>query len=49
MKAAWLHRGQPWPEGLTGQPDYVIGSLGELTGILKLLQEYCPPENNLAV
>ena len=36
MKAAWLHRGHPWPEGLTGGPDYVIGALGELAGILGL-------------
>lgn len=38
MKAAWLHRGQPWPEGLAGQPDFVIGSLEELAGILGLPQ-----------
>ncbi len=36
MKAAWLHRGHPWPEGLAGEPGYVIGSLGELAGILGL-------------
>lgn len=40
MKAAWLHRGQPWPEGLEGQPDFVIASLGELAGILHLAQKY---------
>jgi putative hydrolase of the HAD superfamily len=36
MKAAWLHGGHPWPEGLAGEPDFVIGSLGELAGILGL-------------
>ena len=36
MKAAWLHRGQPWPQELAGAPDFVIGSLGELTGVLGL-------------
>ena len=36
MKAAWLHRGYPWPEGLAGEPDYVIGALGEVAGILGL-------------
>ena len=40
MKAAWLHRGQPWPTGLAGEPDYVIGSLGEVAGILHLTQKY---------
>jgi len=34
MKAAWLHRNQPWPEELAEQPDFVLGSLGELAGIL---------------
>jgi putative hydrolase of the HAD superfamily len=49
MKAAWLHRGQPWPEELAGQPDFVIGSLGELAGILGLPQKYHSAENSLAV
>ena len=39
MKAAWLHRGQPWPEELAGAPDFVLGSLGELAGILGLSQK----------
>lgn len=39
MKAAWLHRGHPWPEGLTGEPDFVIGSLEEVAGILGLLRK----------
>ena len=34
MKAAWLHRGHPWPPGLSSRPDYTIGSLSELTAIL---------------
>ena len=34
LKAAWLHRGQPWPAGLGGGPDYTLGSLGELAAIL---------------
>lgn len=34
MRAAWLHRGHPWPEELAGTPDFVVGSLGELTDIL---------------
>ena len=34
MRAAWLHQGHAWPEGLAGAPDFVIGSLGELTDIL---------------
>jgi len=34
MKAAWLHWGQRWPEKLTGAPDFVFGSIGELAGIL---------------
>ncbi len=40
MKAVWLHRGQTWPEGINGKPDFVIGSLGELAGILHLTQKY---------
>ena len=34
MRAAWLHRGHEWPEKLAGAPDFVIGSLAELTDIL---------------
>ena len=34
MKAAWLHRGHPWPSSLAGGPDYTLGSLSELTAIL---------------
>ncbi len=40
IQAAWLHREQSWPEGLEGTPDFVIGSLGELAGILGLSQKY---------
>lgn len=36
MKAAWLHRNQPWPEELDGEPDFVIGSLSELAALLRL-------------
>ncbi len=39
MKAAWLHRSQPWPQELAGAPDFVIGSLSELAGILGLPQK----------
>ncbi len=41
MKAAWLHRNQPWPEELAGQPDFVISSVSELAVILGLHRE-CP-------
>lgn len=34
MPAAWLHRGQSWPAGITAPPDFVIGSLTELPPIL---------------
>ena len=34
MKAAWLHRGQPWPEELAGRPDYAVGSVSELAEVL---------------
>ena len=34
MKAAWLHRGHPWPAGAAGKADFVIGTLGEVAGIL---------------
>lgn len=40
MKAAWLHRDQPWPKELAGQPDFVISSVSELTAILGLHREY---------
>ena len=36
LKAAWLHRGHPWPSGLAGRPDYALGSLAEMTAILGL-------------
>jgi len=49
MKAAWLHRGQPWPEELAGAPDFVIGWLGELAGILGLSQKYRSSPDSLAV
>ena len=35
MTTAWLHRGSTWPAEITGvEPDYVIGSLGELCVLL---------------
>jgi len=49
MKAAWLHRDQPWPEELAGAPDFVIGSLGELAGVLGLSQKYRSAQDSLAV
>lgn len=49
MKAAWLHRGQPWPEELAGGPDFVIASLGELAGFLGLSQKYRSAQDSLAV
>ncbi len=36
MKAAWLHRGHPWPEEIPGKPDFTIDSLSELERILQL-------------
>lgn len=36
MKAAWVHRNQPWPQELDGQPDFMIGSISELAAILGL-------------
>ena len=49
MKAAWLHRGKLWPEGLDGGPDYVIGSLGDLAGILGVTRQHCLLGNSPAV
>ena len=34
MPAAWLHRGRSWPAEMTNTPDFVIGSLRDLTDIL---------------
>ena len=37
MTTAWLHRGSTWPDTITDvQPDYVLGSLAELSTILEL-------------
>lgn len=37
MATAWLHRGSTWPAEIADvQPDYVLGSLAELTFILEL-------------
>lgn len=49
MKAAWLHRGQLWPQELAGAPDFVIGSLGELAGVLVMSQKYRSSQDSLAV
>ena len=34
MKAAWLHRGQPWSGGLEGKPDFVIEALADVVNLL---------------
>ena len=41
MKAAWLHRGQLWPERLVEEPDFVTGTLGDLAGILGAAWQHC--------
>ncbi len=35
MPAAWLHREQQWPDEIEDRAEFVINSLGELSGILE--------------
>ena len=40
MATAWLHRGSAWPDIITDvQPDYILGSLGELLMVVTQMQD----------